>query len=64
MKRKNDNQVSLAYFQMDRFVLQNGEWFYTTREGAERGPFANKEGAEDDLAAYVYHLGNIEKYGH
>jgi hypothetical protein len=63
MKRKNDNKVALAYFQMDRFVLQNGEWFYTTREGVERGPFANKEDAEDDLSAYVYHLSNMEKYG-
>ena len=64
MVRKDDNKISLAYFQMGRFVQQNGEWFYTTREGVERGPFVTKESAKEDLTAYVYHLKNIEQYGH
>ena len=64
MARKNDNKISLAHFQMNRFVQQNGEWFYATREGVERGPFETKDAAEDDLSAYVYHLHNMEKYGH
>ncbi|HHJ35238.1 MAG TPA: hypothetical protein ENJ87_05695 [Gammaproteobacteria bacterium] len=63
MKRKQDSQISLVHFQMNRFIHQNGEWFYSTREGNERGPFMTKEDAADDLSAYVYHLNNMEKYG-
>lgn len=64
MVRKNDNKISLAHFQVDRFVQQNGEWFYATREGVERGPFVTKEMAKEDLSAYVHHLSNVELYGH
>ncbi|PCJ88994.1 MAG: hypothetical protein COA54_01885 [Thiotrichaceae bacterium] len=64
MVRKNDNKISQVYFQVDRFVQQNGEWFYVTREGVERGPFVTKESAKEDLTAYVYHLNNVEQYGH
>ena len=64
MVRKDDNKVSLVHFQVDRFVQQNGDWFYATREDVERGPFATKESAKEDLTAYVYHLNNMAQYGH
>ena len=64
MVRKTDGFGEPTRFQMDRFALQNGEWFYMTREGAERGPFSSKEDADDDLTAYLYHRHNIEEFGH
>ena len=62
MSRKSDDDDKL-HFQMDRFLQQNGEWFYTTREGEERGPFATKEDAEGDLLAFILELQKLDKFG-
>jgi len=62
MSRKGDDGDKM-HFQMDRFLQQDGEWFYTTREGEERGPFVTKEDAKGDLAAYVLELQNLKKPG-
>jgi len=61
--RKSDGDQPKTFFQMDRFVQMNGEWFYTTREGEERGPFDSKADAEGDLIDYIRHLDQMEKYG-
>ena len=53
MSRKDEKDADALYFQMDRFIQQNDEWFYTTREGEERGPFKSKDDAEKDLIAYL-----------
>ena len=63
MGRKYDEDEAKTYFQMSRFVQMNGEWFYTTREGDERGPFESKAEAEGDLIAYIRHLAQMEEYG-
>ena len=63
MTRKEDGVNSKQYFQMDRFVQQNGEWYYTTRECEERGPFLSKEDAKGDLLAYIRHMKKMEDFG-
>ena len=63
MARKTDEDQDNIHFQVDRFVQQNGEWYYVTREGEQRGPFASRDDAEGDLAAYVRHRLNMEEYG-
>ena len=63
MARKSDGDAPKTFFQMDRFVQMNGEWFYTTREGEERGPFVSRADAEGDLIAYIRHMDQMEKYG-
>lgn len=52
MPRKTDNEKKV-YFQMDRFVQQNGEWFYEARDGEQRGPFKSRGDAEADLVFYI-----------
>ena len=64
MARTNDTNNETIHFQLGRFVQQNGEWFYATREDVERGPFMSKEDANDDLEAYIYHRHNLEELGH
>ena len=63
MARKEDGDSDKRYFQVDRFVQQNGEWFYTTREGDERGPFVSKKEAEGDLIVYMRHRKKMEDFG-
>ena len=48
---------------MDRFLQQNGEWFYMTREGEERGPFVIKEDAQGDLISLLREKIQLEQYG-
>lgn len=64
VSRKNDRNDNVVYFQTDRFAVQNGKWFYDTREAVERGPFTYKSDAVSDLSSYIYHRHNIEKYSH
>ena len=63
MSRNSDAEDEKTHFQMDRFVHQNGEWFYTTREGEEKGPFESKEDAEGDLITYIRHIHDLENFG-
>jgi uncharacterized protein YchJ len=63
MARKTDGKDEKHHFQMERFVQQNGEWYYITREGDERGPFERKEDAEGDMIAYIRHRLNMEEFG-
>ena len=63
MSRKTDSKDEKLHFQMERFVQQNGEWYYMTREGEEKGPFESKEDAEGDLIAYVRDRHKLEDFG-
>jgi len=64
MARINDTNDEPVHFQTGRFIQQNGEWYYSTRENIERGPFLSKEDACDDLEAYIYHRHNLEGLRH
>ena len=63
MARITDDKSEKLHFQMDRFVQQNGEWFYMTREGAERGPFETRDDAEGDIAVYIRHQLSLQGFG-
>ena len=59
MARITDNKSEKLHFQMDRF----GEWFYITREGAERGPFESRHDAKGDIAVYIRHQLSLQEFG-
>lgn len=63
MNRKTDGDNEKMHFQMERFVQQNGQWYYTTREGEEKGPFDSKQDAEGDLIAYIRERHKLEDFG-
>jgi hypothetical protein len=62
MPRKTDGDDKKFVFQTNRFVQQNGEWFYMTREGAQRGPFQSREEAEADLVFYIIECHKKENF--
>jgi hypothetical protein len=62
MPRKTDGDDKKFVFQTDRFVQQNGEWFYVTREGSQRGPFQSREEAEADLIFYILECHKKENF--
>ncbi len=63
MSRTTDGKDEKLHFQMDRLVQQNGEWFYMTREGEEKGPFESREDAEGDLVVYIRHQLKMQEFG-
>jgi len=63
MSRTTDAKDEKLHFQMDRLVQQNGEWFYMTREGEEKGPFESREDAEGDLIVYLRHQLKMQEFG-
>jgi hypothetical protein len=44
---------SVSYFRTDRFFRVSGEWYFTTRENEDFGPFATHQQAENSLARYL-----------
>lgn len=63
MERTTDGVDSKKFFQMDRLVQQNGEWFYMTREGVEQGPFISRGDALGDLVTYLRHMHQMAAFG-
>ncbi len=62
--RNTDGKSDKTFFQVNRFIQQNGEWFYMTREGEERGPFDSRDDAEGDMILYIRHQVNMQGFGH
>lgn len=53
MSKRSTDAEAKTRFRSDRFVCQNGLFFFTTREGTMLGPFRNREKAEEAAAAYA-----------
>ena len=41
------------FFKSDRTFSVNGEWYFSTREGGDEGPFVSKQDAENEIAVYI-----------
>ena len=52
-RRDYDEDDNKLYFRSDRMVCENGNWYFTTREGLMQGPFADKLEAQKALAEYI-----------
>jgi len=50
MERPGDNK---NFFKTDRTFLVNGQWYFSTREGNDLGPFESKQDAENEIALYI-----------
>ncbi|MEE8056808.1 MAG: DUF6316 family protein [Pseudomonadales bacterium] len=48
-----DGENEGTFFRTDRFYCINCQWFFTTREGEELGPFETHEEAEVELMLYI-----------
>ena len=40
----------------DRYYSANGQWYFTTREGREIGPFPYRRAAETRLEDYIIYM--------
>ena len=52
MNRKDD-QTEKYFFQAERFFSANKQWYFSTRDTADHGPFNSRPIAEDELNIYL-----------
>lgn len=45
-----------THFRSDRLYCVDNSWFFSTREGAEVGPFVRKGDAQAELFLFMRHL--------
>ena len=53
VRRKSDPPVARSQFRTDRMLVDNGLWFFLTREGTIEGPFECQRDATDQLEVYI-----------
>jgi hypothetical protein len=51
--RAGESQESRYHHRTDRFFTAQGEWFFSTREGAPIGPFEDKNEARKGLTDFI-----------
>ena len=49
---RRDDEEDKTYFRSERLFCCNGQWFFTTREGA-LGPYRNRDQAEVALGRFI-----------
>ena len=60
---RDDDEQEKTFFRSDRFFSEGDKWFFTTREGAIKGPFDTRSDAEQELMLYLRDLRNMESFG-
>ena len=50
---RNDDDVQKHFYQSERFFSVNRQWYFSTRETRDRGPFKSRAGAEQELVIYL-----------
>ena len=56
-------EIDKRWFRSDRISHVNDQWFFTTREFTEEGPFSSKQDAEMELLLYIRYA-NDSLYKH
>ncbi|MGY4493027.1 DUF6316 family protein [Pseudomonas sp. TE3610] len=51
-KRAQD-PVDTVHYRSDRVIMINGEFFFTTRENTQEGPYPTREMAAQETQAYI-----------
>ena len=49
---RRDDVEEKTYFRSDRLFCSNGQWFFTTREGAQ-GPYGQRDQADAALKRFI-----------
>ena len=55
MMYRKDDKAERTWFRMDRIYLSDSNWYFSTREGQEVGPFVSRGAATNGVAAYIRH---------
>jgi hypothetical protein len=50
---RKDDASTKQHFRSDRFFVVSGQYYFTTREGEDFGPFENRDEAANKLSDYL-----------
>jgi len=53
MQNRKDDSDSRARYRSDRFFMEDGNWYFHTREKTVEGPFQYRLAAENRLQEYI-----------
>lgn len=53
MDTKRKNEAGPIPYRTGRFFCVDSNWFFSTREGLEHGPFATREKAQRECQIYI-----------
>lgn len=56
MQYRRGESASKTWYRSDRLFCLNGQWFFSTRENINMGPFASRAEAEIELAQFIRHV--------
>lgn len=59
--RISDTDPNKTFFRSKRFFQCNGQWYFSTRESEDVGPFNGQKQAEEGLKRYLKYLGAKKK---
>ncbi|EJL02756.1 MULTISPECIES: DUF6316 family protein [Pseudomonas] len=59
--RAQDTDAPKTIFRSDRICRINGEFYFSTREGTQEGPYDSRETAEREVAAYIQRMMQLNK---
>ena len=57
MSKSRRGEKRQLRFRSDRMFVADNQWYFSTREGDEMGPYATREEAEAELVRYLYRIG-------
>ncbi|MEJ2132009.1 MAG: DUF6316 family protein [Gammaproteobacteria bacterium] len=60
MEQRQDDTSERHYFRADRLFMSNGEWYFATRGGDDRGPYGSRDEAMRALATFIDEMTAIE----
>jgi len=49
-------ETTKSWFRSERYLHVNDQWYFTTREMTEEGPYITKQEAEMELMLYIRHM--------
>ncbi len=57
-----DGETKVGGFRTNRYFCISGQWFFSTREHLQVGPFSSRDEAEMELLFFLRHLGEWGVY--
>ncbi|MDX1451510.1 MAG: DUF6316 family protein [Oleiphilaceae bacterium] len=62
--RHRDGEQGEIPFRSDRFFCVGNKWYFSTREGFDSGPYANKHRAELSLERFLQVVSKLPQVHH